>query len=246
LLWFRPLGLLAAWLAGRLDQGGQQAEVVAFLGVPVHADAEPVPGDFHGLHRLVVWRPAGYRQAVAELVRCLVVRGGHLDLAAEQAAEHAVVGQVHIVRQVAGPVRPVRGQVLGERAAARHGQHVQPAADGEEGQAGLERGAHQQQLEPVPAVLGQVGVVQPLLLVQRGVDVPAAGEQQPVEPADEGGHRVRRHRRQQHRCSPGPLKGPGVADRGDRGLTEPVPPAGRLQLAGNAYDRAAHSVLLAL
>jgi len=38
-------------------------------------------------------------------------------------------------------------------------------ADGEEREAGLDGGAHQRQLETIPAVLRQVGLVQPLLVV---------------------------------------------------------------------------------
>jgi hypothetical protein len=150
----------------------------------------------------------------------------------------------HVVRRVARPIGPVAGQVLGERAAAGDGEHVQAAADREERDASLEGGPHQRQLEPVPAMLGLVGLLEPLLVVDGRVQVPPAGEDQAVQGGDEGGHRVRRHRRQDHRRSPGPVHRADVANGREHGLPDPVPPAGSVKLAGDAYDRANHPVLL--
>ena len=209
----------------------------------MHPDGETLTRHLQGLHHIVPRRLPGHHEAVAEAVRRLVVRGEHLDIGAEQPAEQAVAGQLHVVGQVPGPVRPVRGQVLRQRAAARHGQHVQAAADREERHPGLDHGAHQHQLEPVPAVLGQVGLVQPLLVVQRRVQVPAAGEDHSLQPGDEGTHRIGRYRRQHDGRSPGPFHCAGIADGRDHGLPEPVPPASRIKFAGDADDWATHYVL---
>jgi len=229
-----------ARLGGGLDQRGEQAKVVAFLGVPVDADAEPVPGDLESLGDLAVGRPGGHGQAVAQRVRGLVVRGRDHDPGAEQAAEDAVGGQGHVVRRVARPGRAVAGEVLGQRAAAGHGQHVQSPADREERHVAVEGGAHEGQLEPVPAVLGLVGLVLPLLVVERRVDVPAAGEDQAVDALDEGGHRVGRNGRKHQGRSPGPGDRAGIADGRDHGFPDPVPPPSGVQLAGDSDDRAAH------
>ena len=80
-------------LRRRLDEGGHQPRVVALFRVPLDADAEAVARHLKRLGDLAVGRPAGHRQPVAQLVRGLVVRGGHLDLGAEQPAEQAVTGQ---------------------------------------------------------------------------------------------------------------------------------------------------------
>ena len=88
-----------------------------------------------------------------------------------------------------------------------------PAADREERDAGLEGGAHQRELEPVPAAVRLVGRLKPLLVVQGGVHVPAPGEHQAVARLDVGRHGGRRHRRDDHGGAPGAFHRAGIADR---------------------------------
>ena len=133
------------------------------------------------------------------------------------------------------------GHVLGERAAAGQGEDVQAAADGEERHARVEGGAHQGELEAVPALVGLVGLLVPLLVVQDRIDVPAPGEHQAVDrtstkAATEAGGTGGTHQRR----ATGAFHRPDVADRQDRCLPQPVTPAGRVKFPRNANDRAAH------
>jgi len=54
---------------------------------------------------------------------------------------------------------------------------VHAAADGQEGKIGFDRRPGEDQLEPVPPVVRYVGLIMRCLVVQRGVDVTAAGQQ---------------------------------------------------------------------
>jgi cytochrome c-type biogenesis protein len=232
--------LRGARLARRFDERGEQAGILPLLGVPVDADPEALSLHLKRLRHLAVRRPAGHRQPLTQVVGGLVVRGGHLDAGAEELAEQAVAAEDHVVRCVAGSAFPVAGQVLGERAAARDGEDVHAPADRQERDAGVEGGAHQRDLEAVPASVRLVGRLKPLLVIQGGVHVPAPGEQQAVARLGVGRHGGRRHRRDDHGGAPGAFHRAGIADRRDRGFPDPVAPASSVKLAGDADDRAAH------
>ena len=60
------------------------------------------------------------------------------------------------------------------------GRDLDPANYDQERDASLEGGPHQRQLEPVPAMLGLVGLIDRLLVVDGRVEVPAPGEDQAV------------------------------------------------------------------
>ena len=76
---------------GRLGfrhQGLEQPGVVAVLGIPLHAQAEPVSLQLDRLHHLVM-SPRHGEKPVADPVDRLVMRGGHLPGIAEHAPELA-------------------------------------------------------------------------------------------------------------------------------------------------------------
>jgi len=208
-----------------------------------------VPLQFHRLHHLVLG-PRHGEQAAADPVDGLVVRGGRRHGRADRQPELArradlqvVGGHLDRVRLVAGVAEPVR-QVLGEGPAAGDVEDVHAAGDREERKIDVDRGPGHGKLESVAAVVRRVGLRVGCLVIQRGIDVPAAGQQQAVKPRDQAGHRGGRNGRQHHRRPAGPLNGSRVAHRRDNRLADPVAPASGLKLAGDADDRAAHPSLL--
>jgi hypothetical protein len=157
--------------------------------------------------------------------------GGHLRGGAERPAElarradlHVVDGHLHRVRLVALAAEPV-GQMLDQGAAAGHVEDVHAPADGEERQVGVDRGTSHEDLEPVPPVVGQVGMLVRGLVVKRGVDIPAARHDQGVNPGDQAGHRTGWDRRQDDRRSARALDGSRVAHRREDRFANPVAPA---------------------
>jgi hypothetical protein len=230
---------------GRRHQGLEDPLVVALFGVPLHPEAELVSLQLDPLHHLVQ-RPGHGEQPAADPVDGLVVGGRHLRGGAENPGElagradlHVVSGQLDRIRLVAVVADPV-GQMLDEGAAAGHVEQLHAAADGQEGQVGFDRGAGHEQLEPVPAVVGLVGLFVRRLVVERGVDVTSPGHQQRVDPGDQAGYGTGGDRWQYDRGAAGPLDGSRVAHRRHDGLANPGAPASSLKLAGDADDRAAH------
>jgi hypothetical protein len=80
---------------------------------------------------------------------------------------------LHQIRLVALVAEPVR-EVLDERAAPGHVEHVQPAADGQEGKVGFDRRPGHEQLEPVTPVVGHIGLLVGRFFVQGRIDIAAA------------------------------------------------------------------------
>jgi hypothetical protein len=213
--------------------------------MPLHADAEPVSLQLDRFGHLV-GRPRHGEEAGADPVDPLVMGGGHLRGAAEHPAQLAcladldvVNGELDRVRLVALAAEPV-GEVLDQRAATGHVEDLQAAADGEEGQVGLDGGADHQELEPVPTVVGCVGLLVRGLVVQRGIDVPPPGDDQAVELRDQAGHGTGGDGRQDDRRSARALDGSRVTHRRDDRFANPMAPASSLKLAGDTDYRAAH------
>ncbi len=155
------------------------------------------------------------------MVARLALPGGRRGRAYSQ-DRRRVSGHLDRVRPV-GLVAEAIGEVLEESPAAGHVEDVQAAAYGEKRKIGIDRCPRQDQLEPVPPVVGQVRLLVRRLVVQRGVDVPPAGQHQAVEPGDQHGHRTRRDGRQYDRRSPRALDGSRVAHRRDNGLAIKLP-----------------------
>ena len=231
---------------GRGHESFEHPQVVALLRVPLDTDGEPVTRQFEGLDDLVIG-PGRGDQAVTGLVDGLVVQGLHEGLGAEQLAQRAVgaerdrvlahLGRIGRVPAVADRIR----QVLDQRAAPGHVEHVQAAADGQDRHTRLDRRAHQSQLEAVPAAVGDVGLLVRLGLVQGRVDVRSPGQHQPVEPRDQPGHAVRRNRRQDDGRATRAFYRAGVGQRREHGLTDPVAPVRSLELTGDPNERAGHA-----
>ena len=104
------------------------------------------------------------------------------------------------------PARALAGQVLHERAAARHVERLHAAADGEDRQAAPLGRADERQLERVDLPLGRPERRVRRLAVGRGVQVGAAGQQQTVEPRDEQVDDLGQQRREDHGHRPRALE----------------------------------------
>ncbi|HVT71361.1 MAG TPA: cytochrome c biogenesis CcdA family protein, partial [Trebonia sp.] len=230
----------------RRDQRPYQPVVVALLRVPVHADREPAPGSLQGLHDVVTRCPAGERKAGPETTggRGLMMGGGCRHLSSQQAAEGGFAAQLDIVRQVLGRVRAVPGKMLGQRPAGRRGHDLQSPANRQQRNVLLESGLHQGELESVPAPFGGIGFLVRGLPVQRGIQVAAAGEDQPVHRADQRADRVRRHWREHDRGAAGLLDGSGIAHRRHDRFPDPVAPVSSVEFAGDADNWAGAHVIL--
>ena len=135
--------MLAAIAPRLLDERGEEARVLAFLGARGRR-----PRSASRLERLdgAVLRPRRLAQAVADPAEALVVMGLHRRPVAEDAGRVRLGFTVVVVGEDAGGVLVVVvaddvRQVLDEIAAARHVQDLRAAADREHGQVPLERRA---------------------------------------------------------------------------------------------------------
>src|SRR6185312_13050084 len=105
---------------GRLNERGEQAEVAALLGMPLHAEhesGETAQLGRSGLDRLdgAVFFPGHRLEPVAEQVDRLVVLGRHLEdlVPGQDRGQRAVRADPHVVqaeptRRAAGPLVPVQ------------------------------------------------------------------------------------------------------------------------------------------
>ena len=102
-----------------------------------------------------------------------------------------IAGRVVLVLLVADDV----GKVLDEIAAAGDVQHLAPSADGEHRHVAIERSLEQRELGVVPLPRDAERLLVRLLAVELGIEVRAAGEDEPVEPVESLVDRVvgRRH-----------------------------------------------------
>jgi hypothetical protein len=182
-----------------------------------------VPLDRHQLGRPLhdqrlddaVAGPGGDAHALAGPVDGLVVVGVDRQLRPEPAAE--------VVERPSGPdddivaALPVApglgmvGQMLDQRPAEGHVHHLQPPADGQHGDGPPDGRSHQGDVERIPrrVELAAGAGVDVRLPVGRGVDVVAAGQQQPVEPVEQAVDLVGAADWQQHRQ---PATGPHGTD----------------------------------
>ena len=98
---------------------------------------------------------------------------------------HLVVGEAAGLRSVAVVADHVR-QVLLERSAAGHVEHLHTAADPDHGQGAVERGRDKRELEAIAHRLDRPSPRMAGLAVVRGIDVTgAAGDDQGVEPGQQ-------------------------------------------------------------
>ena len=125
-----------------------------------------------------------------------------------------------MVREAARRV-PVRlapdplGQVLLDRPARRHVQHLHAAADAEQRQVALERPVPERELEAVPLRTRSAGLRVRPRAVRAGIDVGAAGEDEAVEEVEQLVGRLGRGvvGREQQRDPAGALHGQRVGAR---------------------------------
>ena len=194
--------------------------------MPLHAQCEVLAPDLDGFHRAVGGEPDGLHP-VAQPVHGLVVMTTAFCLWPEHGAGPAVWRERHPVgRRPAGhgPVVVVAhhvGEVLVQRPAHGHVEHLQAAANGQQRQVPFE-GVVAEGYFPIVA-LGprRVRLVVRLGPVRRRVHVRPAGEHERVQGGEDvtgtGGDG-----RQQHRVAPGPGHGGHVAVRqqGGRGVPD--------------------------
>jgi hypothetical protein len=235
-------------LAGGLGhryQGFEEPRVIAVFRVPLHAEDEFVFRQLDRFDYLVIG-PRHGQEPAADLLDRLVMGGGyvrgvteHLPELARGADLQVVGGHLDRIRLM-DLVAEAIGEVLGQGSAAGHVQDVHAAADRQKRKIGVDGRPRQDQLEPVPPVVGHIGLLVRRLVVQRGVDIAPAGQQQAVEPGNQHGYRTRGDGRQYHRGPSRTLDSSRIAHRRDNGLANPVAPASSFKLAGDADDRPAH------
>ena len=159
-------------------------------------------------------------------------------------------GQPHRVLAVdarTGPVAVVPhdlGQVLVQRAAGVHDHQLHAPAHPEHGQVGGQRLGEQGQLGGVPVRAQPSGLVVRLLAVAGRVEVGAAGEQQPVEDAEQRVVVAVRRGGDDDGPAAGPLDLAHVGVRDQRGGGVPDPPAGLLDVGRDA-DQRTHALMIA-
>ena len=123
--------------------------------------------------------------ALAELIEPLVVRRLHLGAlgADHPRRQRARLEPDAVVREHAGrvPVEREIVEMLGERPALDHVQHLHAAADAQHGHVALERARAEAELEAVALRPGRADLRMRLRAVGGGVDVGAAREDQAVE-----------------------------------------------------------------
>src|ERR1700744_2118501 len=140
----------------------EQPRGVTVLRIPLNAQAPSMSLQFDGLNHLIQG-PGHAKQPTADSIDGLVVRRRHLRGVAEDTPEFAAGGDLHVMGgqldriRVVGLVADAVRQVLDQRPAAGHVQHMHATPDGQEGKVGVDGGPGQDQLDPIPAMVGHVG-----------------------------------------------------------------------------------------
>ena len=161
--------------------------VLACFGVPEDADREPAAMDPRRASSVPSSAHRDLAQARAEPTEALVVVRLDRRAIAEDRAEPAVALEANVVvgerpgRVLVLLVADDVGQVLNEIAAERDVEHLAAAADGEHRHVALERRFEQRSSARSRSRhdAGRLGVR--LLAVELGVEIGAAGEDDPVE-----------------------------------------------------------------
>ncbi len=198
------------------------------------------------LHRLdeAVVGPGGGDEAVAEPCDALVMGGRHVQRETGRAAtgpqdrgEPAPGGEPHRMRPERagrGPVPGPRREMLAQGPASGHVEQLHSAADAKYRQPGGQRGGEQLQFRLITLGVDPARPRVRLRPIAGGVDVAAAGENEPVQPAQgapDAGHRRQQHG---HTASLGDLV--GVTGWEQRGGSVPARPLGRLGVRGQSDD----------
>ncbi len=180
-------------------------------------------------HYLVI-RPGDRRKAAPQPVKGLVLADrdgcGH----AEHPAEFAVRTHPQFPdgrRRLSQCCRVLRRGVAGrrgQRPAQDDIKHLEATGDREKGNAGVDGGAHQRDLELVSRMIRPAGRAQRRHAIPPGPDVRPSGEHQPVQAGRNPAGRTGQYRREQHRDRSGPFDRPGVGSRRQRRLADPITP----------------------
>jgi hypothetical protein len=220
--------------------------------MPLHRQQEGMPARprrrFHRFDHAIL-RPGDGYQSVAEPGDALVMGGRHRQretgLAAswpQDRGEQAAFGEPHRVRPERaglGPVPGRGGEMLAQGPATGHVEQLHAPADTEHGQPGGQRGREQLQFRLIAFGVDTAGPRIRLGAVPRRVEIAAAGQDQPVQPA-QGGRDPRRWRQQHGNAARlGDLV--DVIAGQQRGRSVPRSPPGRLGVGGQPDDRRAHS-----
>jgi hypothetical protein len=124
--------------------------------------------------------------------------------------------------------------MLAQGPASGHVEQLHSAADAKYRQPLCQRGGEQLQLRLITLGVDAARPRVRLRPIAGGVDVAAAGENEPVQPAQ--GARDAGHRRQQHGHTAGLGDLVDVAGRQQRGRRVPASPLGRLGVRGQSDD----------
>ncbi len=224
------------------------------LGVPLDSQHQALPLLLDRLDR-PVGGPGGGHQAPAELLHRLVVERVHRD---RRAAEHRPDGAAGrggddvggnarvLVLTMARVLADHVGQVLMERAATGHVQHLHAAADAEDRQTASIRSADQGQLERVDPRLGRAELLVGAGAIGGGLDVGTAGQADAVHAVEERPDRLRAHRGNDHRDAAGSLDRLRIQGRqrelepGRLALGRMAAVLGAAQLGGGERDDRSH------
>src|SRR5215472_13376455 len=176
--------------------GHKRREQAALLGlhlrVPLDCEHPRVLWHLDGLDA-AVRSPGGRREAAAQTIDRLVVPGDRLDFRRPIDLRQMRAGvEAHGVRDwptlgvaVQHPFPEDVGQMHVQIASPRDVQHLESAADRENGHLPLEGALHQLKLEPVSLLVNAVLCWMRLRLEMGGVEVPASGEEEAVDVAQD-------------------------------------------------------------
>ena len=154
--------------------------------MPLHGDDEIIPGRLDSLDEAVGIASAG-DQPLADPVDSLVVVALHRRARANQTSQpaarhgpHRGGGEHRIAPLVISVAKQVR-QMLVQAAPHGHIEHLGPAANAQHRHAAPQRSTEKCELPGVAVTGGLIGGRVRLIVVGGGIDVTAAGEDQPVE-----------------------------------------------------------------
>ena len=228
------------------ESGEQPAVFEVLLGMPLDAEHVSVAGGLERLRESVVGA-RGHDEAIAELVDALVVVAVHVEVVLSPTSAARAVPSLDLDgvgrEDAAADPEPLGaqrlGQVLMQRAAARHVHELEAAADGEHRDPPLVGPAEQSELPGVAVRSRVVGEGMPLCPVELGLDVLAARQDQPVQAVEHDGCRQFgvRLRRKEHRDAARCRHGIEVHVRQECRLHVPHPLLGLLEVRRQTDDR---------
>lgn len=226
---------------GGPDERREQARVRARLGMPLHADDEPLTRRLTGLDDAVV-RPRGGDEWFGKATDRLVMMGVHLGRSAYGHMAAATLGDGDRVAAEPAGCRGVAdvadhiGQVLDEVAAERHVEELESSADAEDRHPQAEHGPGEADFG---RVVGGTAHARPrvgLFAVEPRVDIGTSRQNQPGQGTDKFVATVGVRRDEERTAAGLPDHRDQVVGRQD-GTLLPIAPSGESGVRGDTDER---------